>query len=135
MEKLKIGVVGLRFGLTVIENLLASADADLIELYGVYDLDQTKVEKVSKTYCVKAYQNFDEMLQGPAVQAVALYTPPTGRSNLIHRIMESDKHVITTKPLRQIGNRHKRFCSCPKGSAGPCTSICLISWTMDLSAQ
>ncbi len=99
MEKLKIGVVGLRFGLTVIENLLASADADFIELHGVYDLDQTKVEKVSKTYCVKAYQNFDEMLQDPAVQAVALYTPPTGRSNLIRRIMESGKHVITTKPF------------------------------------
>lgn len=99
MEKLKIGVVGLRFGLTVIENLMASDDTEYIELHGVFDLDRKKVENVSSAYQVKAYGSLEEMLEDPEIQAVALYTPPTGRSDLIRQIMDSGRHVITTKPF------------------------------------
>lgn len=99
MEKIKIGVVGLRFGLTVIENLMASDDTDYIELHGVFDLDREKVVRVSSQYRIKAYNSLDDMLAESEIQAVALYTPPTGRSSLIEQIMKSGKHVITTKPL------------------------------------
>lgn len=99
MDKLKIGVVGLRFGATVIENLMDSDDTQYIELHGVYDLDQNKVNNISSLYHVKAYGSLEEMLADPQIDAVALYTPPTGRSDLILAIMNSGKHVITTKPF------------------------------------
>lgn len=100
MDRIKLGVIGLRFGATVIEELQASEeDRQYMELAGVYDLDPVKTANITNRFGVKGYTSLEEMLQDPELEAIAVYTPPTGRSDLLLQIMQSGKHIMTTKPF------------------------------------
>ena len=64
-----------------------------------------------------AHHCLEAALADPAVEAVALFTPPIVRAKLIVRILAAGHHVITTKPFEMdLGaqapsgrtNRHAR---------------------------
>ena len=98
--KIKMVLVGLRFGRSIVEGqLLEGPGKEYIELAGVYDMDEQKCMEVSEQNKLKAYGSWDEILNDPEIEAVGLYTGPNGRADLIRKIICAGKHVMTTKPF------------------------------------
>jgi predicted dehydrogenase len=98
--KIKIVVVGLKFGKYIIESQICTGPgAPFMELVGVFDLDEEKSKTLANTLSVKKYGCLYEILTDPQVQAIGLFTPPAGRAALVRQIINAGKHVITTKPF------------------------------------
>lgn len=100
MQKLKIGIVGLNFGNAIIQNELINGTAgSRFELAAICDMNHTKLDQLAHQYQVKAYTDLDQLITDAEIDVIGLYTGPSGRANLIRRIIHAGKHVITTKPF------------------------------------
>ncbi|MFE5320835.1 Gfo/Idh/MocA family protein [Paenibacillus sp. NPDC056579] len=99
MDKLNIGIVGLRFGSTVIEELLNGDGGRRFRIHAVCDIDSAKAEACASKYGAKPYGSLESLLADPEVQVIGLFTPPAGRAELIDRIISSGRDVMTTKPF------------------------------------
>jgi predicted dehydrogenase len=92
----RLGLLGLNFGAGMARHL---AKLPFLELRGVCDVDKEKALGLAGELRVHTYESLDLMLDDPAVEAVALFTGPVGRAKLIGRIIDSGRHVLTTKPF------------------------------------
>lgn len=100
MKRLNIGIVGLSFGRHIIESeLLGGRAAPFFKLAAVCALDRNQCEMASVKYGVKPYHDLDELIADPEIPVIGLYTGPVGRAQLIRRIIEAGKDVMTTKPF------------------------------------
>jgi predicted dehydrogenase len=99
MKKIKIAVVGLRFGRVIVEQLLRKPADRFFDLAGICDLDPQILSEVAAMYHVPVIADLDAVLDDDNIGAVALMTPPWGRAELIHRIIRCNQHVMTTKPF------------------------------------
>lgn len=100
MNKHNIGVVGLGFGKWMIEDqVLKGEGSPYFKLAGVCALDRAQCEAASAKYGVKAYYDLDSMLANPEIPVIGLCTGPVGRAELIKKIIEAGKDVMTTKPF------------------------------------
>ena len=100
MTKIKIGMVGLNWGVKIIdEHLLAGPASPWFQLAAVCQRDRTKADAVAAKYGVKAYYSIDDIIADPDIPAIALMTGPAGRAEQIRKIIDAGKHVITTKPF------------------------------------
>lgn len=99
MAKLNMGIVGLRFGSTVIEDILGGDGSRFFHIHGVCDMDRAKTDEAAAKYKAKPYYSLESLLADPEVRVIGLYTPPAGRAELIRRIVRSGRDVITTKPF------------------------------------
>ena len=100
MTKLKIGMVGLNWGVKIInDHLLSGSASPYFELAAVCQRDRAKADAAAARYGVKAYYSIDDICADPDIPAIALMTGPVGRAAQIRKIIEAGKHVITTKPL------------------------------------
>lgn len=99
MNKMNIGIVGLRFGSTVIEDILRGEGSRFFHVYGVCDMDQARTDAAADKYEAKPFYALESLLADPNVHAIGLYTPPAGRAGLIEKILRSGRDVITTKPF------------------------------------
>ena len=98
--KIKIAVVGLNFGEWAIENeLLHGTGSVYMQMIAVCDVNKEKSDIFAKRYHVKGYHNLDDLLMDNDVEAVVLITGPYGRARLIHKILDAQKPVMTTKPF------------------------------------
>src|SRR5947209_750794 len=102
MSKLSIGIVGLGFGLRYMRDLMRSDEGQrLLDVRAVCDLSADRLIEATNTFgpgCRK-FQSIEPMLAMPELQAVALFTSPAGRAQLILKIIRAGKHVMTTKPF------------------------------------
>jgi predicted dehydrogenase len=96
LARIKIGLVGLNFGRTIVDQLFASPDFDLTALC---DKSQSRLERVSPHQKIARYRELDDLLEDKNVEAIGLFTGPEGRAELIRKIIRTGRHVITTKPL------------------------------------
>jgi len=102
MEKLNVGVVGLRFGRHVLENQLLAGDGlPFLKVVALCDLDTTLTNELAARHQLTAYGSLDALLADPRIEAIVLFTGPTGRAGLIRKIIHSGKHVMTTKPFER----------------------------------
>ena len=97
--KIKMGVVGLRFGRYMIEEIQAQPANNFFEIAAVCDLDAFKAEEMAKKLGVAAYYSLDSLLENKDVAVIALFTGPAGRAELIRKIIRAGKDVMTTKPF------------------------------------
>lgn len=98
-DRIKLVMVGLNFGGHVINEIVTGSGAGHIDLVGVCDLDRGKAAELSLRFDVPAYANLDEVISDPNVEAVALFSGPAGRADLIRKIIRAGKHVVSTKPF------------------------------------
>lgn len=100
MSRIKIAVVGLNFGRHMLQNLSAADKGKAyFEIAAVCDVNEEKARTMAEQYGVKAYFTLDDLLLDREIEAVALFTGPAGRAELIGRIIAAGKHVMTTKPF------------------------------------
>ncbi len=99
-NRIKMAVVGLRFGEYIVDcQITTGPGAPFIELAGVFDLNEEQSAAVARRHQVRQYLSLDEILADSSIEAVGLFTPPTGRAALIRKIIRAGKHVMTTKPF------------------------------------
>lgn len=98
MKKIPIAFVGLRFGKVMLDGLTRDPDWPF-RLTAVCDTDDEKREACAAAYGVPGYSELEPILADPHIPALALITPPHGRSALIRTCLEAGKHVMTTKPF------------------------------------
>ncbi len=100
MNRIPIGIVGLNWGLSVIqEQLLSGPGAEHFRLAAVCSKEHDKVESYASTFGVTPYHSLDALLNDQSIPAVGLMTGPFGRGELISRAIQAGKHVMTTKPI------------------------------------
>ena len=82
-------------------NLVRTAQATrTLQLEWLCDLDLTRAQDVLGTRStVRATDNFDHILEDPAVHAVAIATPAATHFELVRSALEAGKHVLVEKPL------------------------------------
>lgn len=96
-EKLRIGILGLGEGRSTISASLQSSKLELIQ---ICDRNLDLCKQRAKEFDFHNYTtDYEEMLKNPEVEAIAIYTPDSLHATHIKMAMESDKHVVCTKPL------------------------------------
>jgi predicted dehydrogenase len=98
MNKINLVVTGLRFGSHIVNELLKKPHPGMC-LYGVCDIDEKRLNTISSKHGLRSYKSLDDVLADPEVHAVGLYTGPTGRAELLRKIIRSGRDVMTTKPF------------------------------------
>jgi predicted dehydrogenase len=97
-ERIGVAVVGAGYwGPNLIRNFGGSDDFDL---RWVCDLDQTRARKVLGPYStVRVTASLDEVLDDPAVDAVAVATPAATHGIIGVTCLEAGRHLLVEKPL------------------------------------
>jgi predicted dehydrogenase len=97
MAKLKLGVLGLGEGRSIIS---AALNSPLWELAQICDLNEALCKERAAEFRLSRYTTkFAEMLADKAIDVIGVYTPDPLHAVHIKQILEAGKHVICTKPL------------------------------------
>ena len=99
LRPLNTGLVGLRWGGYVAETLLRGKDQGLFNVTAACDADASLLADFSNRHGLKACGSLDALLQDPDIRVVGLFTSPSGRADLLRRIIRAGKDVMTTKPF------------------------------------
>src|SRR5215469_8855132 len=91
----KIGVVGCGYwGQNLVRNF-----AELGSLSAVCDVDESRVEKAKRTFSVAGTVSFQDFLENPQLQAVAIAAPAAQHFHLAKAALLAGKDVFVEKPL------------------------------------
>lgn len=92
---IRFAVVGLGMGVTHCKDL---QDAKGAELVAICDTAVDRLEKVNKTYNVKATESFEELLRDPDIDVINVCTPSGSHADFSVAAMKAGKHVVCEKP-------------------------------------
>lgn len=95
----RIAIVGLRFGKTLLDQILKSPAASFLGVAGVCDLDRALAERVARQYQVPLLADVEAVAASSEVDCVGLFTGPAGRARLAGTLIRAGKAVLTTKPF------------------------------------
>jgi predicted dehydrogenase len=97
-DSIGIAVVGYGYwGPNIARNLSERPEFDLL---GLCELDTERAGAFSCRFPgIATHQELDEVLLNPAIEAVAIATPPRTHHALVRRALEAGKHVLVEKPL------------------------------------
>lgn len=95
----RVGLCGLGYGLFHAHHLRQSVHGRYVQFVAVSDSRADRRDAAAASLGCPGVGDLEELLANPAVEAVALFTGPVGRAELIRRIIRSGRHVMTTKPL------------------------------------
>ncbi len=96
-KRFGVGVVGLHEGHTLLVSLRASG---LCRAVAGCDLsEQKRLEALNAAPHLFVSESYEELLERPDVNIVAIYTPDNFHAEHIEKAFEAGKHVICTKPL------------------------------------
>lgn len=101
MKRIRIGIVGLRFGRQIVEQMVTGSAGEWLELAAVCDSDAAKAQEIASQHGVNAFTDLDALLADPGIPAIGLFTGPVGRAALVRKIIRAGKDVITTKPFER----------------------------------
>lgn len=96
-DPVRLAIVGVNFGAGVARTM--ARENRFMRVAGICDMDAAKAGALASELGVPSHTSLSSVLEDPDVEAVALFTPPAGRARLIHQVLQSGRHVITTKPF------------------------------------
>src|SRR5439155_19599837 len=97
MTKLKLGVVGLGEGRSIIS---AALNSELWELARICDLNEELCKERAAEFRFPHYTTkFDDLLGDPGIDVIGIYTPDPLHAQHIKMTLGAGKHAICTKPL------------------------------------
>ncbi len=97
-DPVRIAVVGLGYwGPNLVRVLHELPDADVV---AACDLDDGRLERIGRRYpALRLTRSFDELLDDPGLEAIAIATSVSTHYKLALRALEAGKHVFVEKPL------------------------------------
>lgn len=96
---LNIGFVGLGFGAYAASVLASGPAAHLFRFAAACDTNEKRLAEFSSRHRVKPYADLDQLLADRDVPVIGLFSGPSGRAELLRRIIHAGKDVMTTKPF------------------------------------
>jgi len=95
---LRVGVAGCGYwGPNLVRNFQILEGC---QVQAVCDLDPARVEAVRRLYpTIRAARSFEQLVDDPAIDAVAICTPVHAHFPLARAALEAGKHVLVEKPL------------------------------------
>lgn len=97
-ERLRVGVVGLGFGMAHLAAYQGLADA--YEVVAVCDHGEDRIANARSWFGVpRSTTSFDELLAHEDLDVVDICTPPTTHVEYVERALTTGRHVICEKPL------------------------------------
>lgn len=76
------------------------------ELECCCDLNQERLNHLKKLYPqLRVTQNYEEILDDPLIEAVAIATPTHTHFQLARKVLEAEKHVFVEKPLTRASGQ------------------------------
>jgi predicted dehydrogenase len=95
---LNIAAVGYGYwGPNIVRNIVERPE---LELSVLCERDRSRAESFSRRYPgIPTCESFNELLVDPAIDAVAIATPPRTHFSLVAKALEARKHVLVEKPL------------------------------------
>lgn len=97
MHKLRLGVLGLGEGRSILSAALAS---ELWELAGMCDLNEALCQERAREFSFPRYTTkLDDLLADSSIDVIAIYTPDPLHAQHAAKCLAAGKHVICTKPL------------------------------------
>ncbi|HEY0319303.1 MAG TPA: Gfo/Idh/MocA family oxidoreductase [Solirubrobacterales bacterium] len=95
-------VVGYGYwGPNIVRNVIERPEFDLL---GLCELDDGRIDEFCRRQPGVGFsRDLDAALANPAVEAVAIATPPHTHHKLVRRALEAGKHVLVEKPLACTG--------------------------------
>lgn len=96
MDKLNVGVVGLRFGRTWMNGFRRHPRC---RLAGLCDIDATALEQgVTESEPDMATSSFEDLIEDPRIDAVAIFTPAPIHEEQSVAALRAGKHVLSAVP-------------------------------------
>ncbi len=97
MAKVRIGQVGITgHGVTILNAIRAAKG---LELVSIFDTKSDEARRVSREFGVKQAKDYENLLEDPDVQAVALVTPNHLHAEQVEKAVKAGKHVFVEKPM------------------------------------
>ena len=97
MNKLKLGVLGLGEGRSIIS---AALNSQYWELAQICDLNEALCKERSAEFRLDRYTTrFEDIMEDSSIDAIGVYTPDPLHATHVKQILEAGKHAICTKPL------------------------------------
>ena len=105
---IRVGVIGYGYwGPNLARNF---AESRTCELAGVSDLSADRLALVKKRHpAVKAVADYQELLDDPKIDAIAISTPVSTHFPLAMNALRSGKHVLVEKPLTASSDQARRL--------------------------
>jgi predicted dehydrogenase len=100
-QRINFGLVGLRFGRHMADQVASGPGAPYFRLAAVCDMDRALADKAAAELSTRAYYDLDALLADRDIPVIGLFTGPVGRAALIRRIIHSGRDVMTTKPFER----------------------------------
>ncbi len=94
--KKKIAIIG--FGGMGSWHVNHALKSDVLELAGIYDIDEAKKQK-AKDMGIYSYESLDEVINDKSVELVTIAIPNDVHLETVVRCLEGGKHVICEKPV------------------------------------
>ncbi len=98
LEKLNVGVIGAG-GHGKSRHLLPYSKLADVRLAAVADIDPKRREEAARTFKLKAYDDYAEMLDRESLDAVSVVTPTGMHSEVASYVLHRGVHVLVDKPL------------------------------------
>jgi predicted dehydrogenase len=96
-DKLRVAVVGV--GILGSRHARVFAEQPDCELVAVVDLNSARAEQVAQAHGVRAFTDYEAMLQSVNIDAVAVATPDHLHCAPVVTALRAGKHVLMEKPL------------------------------------
>ena len=99
MKTVPIAIVGLNFGRHIAHEIANGEAGKYMRLAAVCDIDASKARQHADEYQVPFYTDLGQLLANNDISTIGLFTGPGGRAELLNRIVDAGKDVMTTKPF------------------------------------
>jgi len=108
MTMIKVAVIGCGYwGPNLIRSFVQIPES---ELKYCCDLDEERLGYIKSLYPEpRVTQNYEEILDDPAVEAIAIATPVHTHFELAKKVLEAGKHVFVEKPLTHTGQQAREL--------------------------
>ena len=96
MDKMKVAIVGLSFGLEFVPIYLSHPNVSQLI---IVDQNPSMIKTAQSRYGIKegdCYASLDDVLNDPSIDAVHLVTPPATHAPFSIRVLEAGKHCACT---------------------------------------
>ena len=95
---INIGIIGCG-KITQVRHLPEYVENPQAHLTGLYDINQSRAEELTRKYGGKAYSSIEEMLTDPEIDAVSVCTSNATHAQITIQALEAGKHVLCEKPM------------------------------------
>ena len=130
--KKKIAVIG--FGGMGSWHVNHAQKSDVIELAGIYDIDEAKKQK-ARDMGIYSYASLDEVINDKSVELVTIAIPNDVHLDTVVRCLEGGKHVICEKPVALSSEDLEKMISASKKSGKLFTVHQNRRWDVDYLAM